>query len=1008
MAEPDWGRAIEIFQKLQRALPRERDELARRLTAGDADLHHAVAEMLRLAAGEPSAEDAVLADAARQAVARNAEGATGAHAAGSPQMPPASQLPEWPVDSPYRLDDRLGEGGFAEVFRATQVEPFARTVAIKILRADRVRPDLAKRFLREPQLLSALNHPNIARVHDAGVSPDGRPYFVMEYVEGLPISEWCDTQRATVQQRLELFCQVCSAVHAAHQNLVVHRDIKPGNILVTADGTPKLLDFGVAMLVSADLGAALGGGTTGDRNSGFTPEYASPEQMRGDPVTTSSDIYSLGVLLYELLCGQRPYVLTDRLDQESRRIICEERPQAPSAAVRHPSTAPPPPARSGPRASLPPLDAAEISRRRDATPVHLERQLRGDLDWIVLMAMRKEPLRRYPSAQAMAEDIRRHLQGFPVEAAPPSALYRAGKFIRRNRLKVTAATGALVALASIVAWRMASLQAEVAEAARVQEQIARQQEARRAVVAEAREQRTSESMERAAVALDEFRRELGPSAANSTNAPGAVAALRALTELCQARWVNQLDAPAGTDTGDSADLLSRVAASLVRMHLWMAEAHERDGSFDAGLDAVDEAARVLAQLEARQVPPTPEVALLRATTTLQRGDVLLAKGAMKEAEAAYRDSLEQRRQLQQHGVAPTAADLAQRKALAKLLRLLLTLSPQQAEGRAVAAEGRQIAEEMLRIRRSLGSDDAGSTRLDREMALDCLSAGDFLLSQMELGRAQEEFAAAAVILERRLQEGATIESRTDYAVARHRLAQLAERRADWDGLEPHAAAAQEQDLRALAELPRADQLVLKHLMDVTLQRTRALVELRRGGDAARQLAQVERALTDMAARLSLPQEKVLTPTRRAALAAAGVMAQRAQGRHQEAVDAARGHLGSAAISGRSPMAVWARRTLLQEQARCLRELKAPPADTAAVRAALAREVAALSEPAGDPVDATECGLELALLARDAADPELPRIAAALRTTAARMPAIPYCDALRLRVEREFPSASAAP
>ena len=234
---------------------------------------------------------------------------------------------------PYRLVRKLGEGGMGVVFLAER-ETFQQAVAVKLMRPGYDTPAVVSRFLAERQILATLSHPNIARLLDGGLTADGRPFFVMEYVEGQPIDAYCRTHQLSIQARLDLFCTVCEAVQYAHQNLVVHRDLKPSNILVTEDGRVKLLDFGIAKVLDAgspDAARALPLTRTGQRI--MTPEYASPEQVRGEPITTSSDVYALGVLLYELLTGQRPYRIASRLEHEVARIILEEEPTRPSLAI---------------------------------------------------------------------------------------------------------------------------------------------------------------------------------------------------------------------------------------------------------------------------------------------------------------------------------------------------------------------------------------------------------------------------------------------------------------------------------------------------------------------------------------------------------------------------------------------------------------------------------------------------------------------------------------------------
>lgn len=339
----------------------------------------------------------------------------------------------------YRVVRELGRGGMGVVYLARKDDDrFQRTVAIKVVKRGMDTEDIVRRFETERQLLAAMDHPNIARLLDGGTTEDGRPYFVVEHIEGKPIDKYCDENRLSVGERLRLFLKVCSAVHYAHQNLVVHRDIKPGNILVTKEGEPKLLDFGIAKLLNPAF-APVAQDPTSPSLRLMTPEYASPEQVRGEMVGTASDVYSLGVLLFELLTGHRPYRLKTRLQSEIERIICEVEPEKPSTAVSKVEEI----ASVTGSTSITP---ASVALTREKRPDRLRRRLEGDVDNIVLMALRKEPRRRYQSAMQFAEDIRNHLEGRPVIARRPTPIYRAAKFARRNRYGVAAAAAVFLAL----------------------------------------------------------------------------------------------------------------------------------------------------------------------------------------------------------------------------------------------------------------------------------------------------------------------------------------------------------------------------------------------------------------------------------------------------------------------------------------------------------------------------------------------------------------------------------
>ena len=325
----------------------------------------------------------------------------------------------------YELLESLDRGGMGSVFIARRTDDVhSRKVAIKVLQMGLETEEMVRRFRREREILAQMEHPNIAHLLDGGTAPDGRPFLVMELVEGVPIDRYCDEVGAGLEERLRLFQKVCSAVHFAHQNLVVHRDLKPANILVTSEGVPKLLDFGIAKLLSTE-NFPLTVVTTAPDRALMTPAYASPEQIRGERITTASDVYSLGVLLFQLLTGSRPHQVEGRSRAEVQRLICEEEPPLPSFAVVEDSA-----------------DPGEARR--------LRRHLAGDLDNIVLMALRKEAQRRYISAEQLSEDLERHLAGLPVVARKDTFTYRAGKFVRRHRVAVASGTTALVLLLGFI------------------------------------------------------------------------------------------------------------------------------------------------------------------------------------------------------------------------------------------------------------------------------------------------------------------------------------------------------------------------------------------------------------------------------------------------------------------------------------------------------------------------------------------------------------------------------
>ncbi|MGW8266356.1 MAG: serine/threonine protein kinase, partial [Longimicrobiales bacterium] len=348
----------------------------------------------------------------------------------------------------YRILQEIGRGGMGRVYLAERADgQFRRRVALKVISgAD---PDLHARVVAERQILAGLEHPNIGRLLDGGGTEDGRPYLVLEYVDGLPIDVYCDRMRLSLRERLRLFLTVLKAVEHAHHNLVVHRDLKPSNILVTPSGEVKLLDFGIAKL----LNPTLSGGTaplTRAQDRALTPEYASPEQVRGEAITTSADIYSLGVVLYQILSGHRPYLLPDGVLPEMVRVICEEDPVPPSQRIAAQAPA------AGQRGEGAKTALVEIARARHTTTARLHRQLKGDLDAIVMKALRKEPPRRYGSVELLSQDIQHFLDGLAVEARKGSRWYRLGKWARRHRGEAVAAALVLASLvggAGVVSWQ---------------------------------------------------------------------------------------------------------------------------------------------------------------------------------------------------------------------------------------------------------------------------------------------------------------------------------------------------------------------------------------------------------------------------------------------------------------------------------------------------------------------------------------------------------------------------
>jgi serine/threonine-protein kinase len=359
---------------------------------------------------------------------------------------------------PYRVVQLLGHGGMGAVYLAARAdEQYEKQVAIKLVKPGMDDSEILTRFHNERQILATMDHPNIAKLLDGGTTDDGAPYLVMDFVDGEPLDEYCDWKKLSIVARLQLFQQICSAVQYAHQRLVIHRDIKPNNILVTVEGVPKLLDFGIAKLIQRKL-VTDPSAVTETILHPMTPDYASPEQVRGEPITTASDVYSLGVVLYRILTGHHPYRFRQKLPHEIARVITEQEPVRPSTVVLKDVEQD---SQSGMKKKI---TREEISALRQETVSRLNKRLKGDLDNILLMALRKDPQRRYSSVEQFSEDIRRHLEGLPVIARKDTIGYRSVKFIQRNKVLVASAVLLFITLvAGVVA---TTWQARVARAER--------------------------------------------------------------------------------------------------------------------------------------------------------------------------------------------------------------------------------------------------------------------------------------------------------------------------------------------------------------------------------------------------------------------------------------------------------------------------------------------------------------------------------------------------------------
>ncbi|MGE0440341.1 MAG: tetratricopeptide repeat protein [Gemmatimonadales bacterium] len=403
MERDTWGRLENLFFEAIELPEAERDAFIRRSCGGDEalerELHAIVAA--HLSVGGTSDTNRLLSPSSLSA------GAT---------LPAGTRI------GAYLVEELIGQGGMGEVYRGRRADAqYEQEVAVKVMRSGRDAGELMRRFRNERQILARLQHPGIATLLDGGVLDSGRPFLVMQFVDGMPITEYARRRELDLDARLGLFLSVCEAVRFAHANLVVHRDLKPSNILVTPGGEVRLLDFGIAKLLDSDSTVT----ATGDLLL-LTPEHAAPEQFLGGSITTATDVYALGVLLYELLSGTRPYQSVPAV--ELHRAVCEKDPPRPSVAAADPDR----------------LALARLER-----PPVPPRAVAGDLDSIVLKAMRKEPDRRFATVADLADDVRRHLRGFPVHARPETLRYVAGRFVRRNRFAVAAGAALVVALVSL-------------------------------------------------------------------------------------------------------------------------------------------------------------------------------------------------------------------------------------------------------------------------------------------------------------------------------------------------------------------------------------------------------------------------------------------------------------------------------------------------------------------------------------------------------------------------------
>ncbi len=719
-----------LFLNAKELAPEERDAFLEKECAGDTDLRREVESLLA------HEDDATVSFMQRPLLGSELR---------EQVMSMAADAPPARIGA-YRVISEVGRGGMGAVYLGVRdAEGFTQRVAIKVIKRGMDTDDIVRRFELERHLLAALDHPNIARLIDGGATEDGLPYFVLEYIDGKPIDDYCDEKRLSTADRLKLFRQVCEGVQCMHQNLIVHRDLKPSNILVTSAGVPKIVDFGIAKLLNPALSPILKDPTALDLRL-LTPEYASPEQVRGENVTTSSDIYSLGVLLYELLTGRRPYRLRSRIQEEMERIICEQNPEKPSTAISKVETFEGEKAPSG--ATTKPITPESVSTTRASKPDRLRRQLAGDIDDIVLMAMRKEPDRRYATAEQLSEDIRRHLDGLPVMARPDSVVYRFGKFVRRNR--TASFSAALIALSLTAGVIGTSWQAHEASMQR-----------------DRAERRFDQVRDLARVFMYDFHDEIAP-LAGSTPArellvTEALAYLSALEEDAQ-------DDPALLeDIADAYDRVGDIQAGIRGGNL---------GNTQGAIESYRQAESVRAALQNAPGAPRPSDArLLRSH--LRLGDVLARIGDDAAAADRYQSAVAAAERILQDD----ADDASLRRSLA--VTQIKLADAHRRLGDLGAA--RQAYEESLGIRRILVDQAPTEIQPRRDLSVGLIAIADLEEQTGDHARARTNRREALRLREEILVE--TPESgraQRDVGVASMYVARSERRLANFEAARAHA------------------------------------------------------------------------------------------------------------------------------------------------------------------------------------------------------------------------------
>ncbi len=635
MTPQRWAQIRQVFDGALERPAKDRAAYLRVLCARDEELRHEVESLLR---SHEQSDEFLETPAAQLSQIISQED--------------ISEYPQGYRIGPYQFERRIGRGGMGAVWLATRFDKeYKKQVAIKMVKRGMNSQEILRRFRTERQVLANLDHPNIARLIDGGSTPDGLPYLVMEYVEGTPIDQYCDHWKCTISERLQLFRDVCSAVHYAHQNLVVHRDIKTGNILVTPEGIPKLLDFGIAKLLGPE-GSTLDLAQTRPEMRPMTLDYASPEQVRGEPITTATDVYSLGVLLYRLLTGKMPYGPILRSQAAMQNAICEKEPIRPSAQILSDESTTVPDATQK-------LEA--VSETRDKARKRLRKKLSGDLDNIILMALRKEPHRRYLSVGQFSEDIRRYLEGHPVTARLDTPGYRVAKFVRRHPEGVAAA--ALISTMLITVAAISQHSASSAAAARQTAERTLQQTRHELIAAYAR---AGDSKDAYATAQLEYKSSPGTPLARMDLAEASRARAAAMEASGRTQEAVQLYRDAlmqcealaltnSKDTGAQRDVMM-VANALGAAQLNLGDVAGATASYTRALQITEG----LAALQGSQ--PTPAALDEVAAANRRVGELLIRSGAKDAGTEKLRKALKIYRRLSAAEPNPAVAELSRQLA----------------------------------------------------------------------------------------------------------------------------------------------------------------------------------------------------------------------------------------------------------------------------------------------------------------------------------------------------------